>query len=128
MATIPRRVADVLLQLSDMGVQLSVDDFGTGYSSLGYLKRFPIDKVKIDRKASEIFDEGPERPLLGAFADERLPAPMAEGIECMAAGDEVHGLWQSPQGWKCRFSCQPMGSSSGSRGTLLTIVPLEGED
>lgn len=43
------RTTAILHELKALGVRLSVDDFGTGFSSLSYLKRFPIDKLKIDQ-------------------------------------------------------------------------------
>jgi diguanylate cyclase (GGDEF)-like protein len=45
----PLRAMEVLGRLRDMGLRLSLDDFGTGHSSLAYLKRLPLDEVKIDR-------------------------------------------------------------------------------
>jgi EAL domain-containing protein (putative c-di-GMP-specific phosphodiesterase class I) len=75
----------VLTQLHDLGVRIVMDDFGTGYSSLGYLRKFPFDKIKIDRSFINGMDEKAEsvaivRAVTGLGATLGI-STTAEGVE-----------------------------------------------
>jgi diguanylate cyclase (GGDEF)-like protein len=75
----------VLEQLKSIGVRIAIDDFGTGYSSLGYLKRFPIDTIKVDRSfirdiPADAGDKKIARAIIAMAHALRLKV-VAEGVE-----------------------------------------------
>jgi diguanylate cyclase (GGDEF)-like protein/PAS domain S-box-containing protein len=87
----PEAAARTLQELKKSGVKLSLDDFGTGYSSLGYLKRFPIDTIKIDRSfirdiTTDADDATLTVAIIGLAHNLRLRV-VAEGVETEAQLD-----------------------------------------
>lgn len=84
-AILDESIMDKLKKLKAMGMQLAVDDFGTGYSGLSYLKRFAIDKLKIDQSfIRDIPDNSDSLAIVSAIiamAKEMHLQVLAEGIE-----------------------------------------------
>ncbi|MEM9192786.1 MAG: EAL domain-containing protein [Myxococcota bacterium] len=84
MKDVSRTVA-ILASLKEAGVRIAIDDFGTGYSSLAYLRRFPVDVLKIDRMfVNEMADEG-ESSLVASI----IGLGKTLGLELVAEGVET---------------------------------------
>jgi len=75
----------ILTQLRDFGVRIALDDFGTGYSSIGYLRRFPFDKIKIDRsfvaRSDQESDSAAMVRMIAALGLSLDVITTAEGVE-----------------------------------------------
>jgi diguanylate cyclase (GGDEF)-like protein len=86
----------ILSQLRELGVRIALDDFGTGYSSLSYLRRFPFDKVKIDRSfIADLTESNGSSSIVRAvvsIASARSMITTAEGVETETQREILRGL------------------------------------
>jgi diguanylate cyclase (GGDEF)-like protein len=82
----PDTAIDTLRKLKDIGIHLVLDDFGAGYSSLAYVKRFPIDTLKIDRGLVADMDADAHGP---AIVDAALTMARGLGLQVVAEGIET---------------------------------------
>jgi diguanylate cyclase (GGDEF)-like protein len=94
----PFRAKTVLDRLGAMGVRLSIDDFGTGYSSLDYLKRLPVNEIKIDRSfVTRMLESEDDRIIVGST----IELARNLGLDVVAEGVEDEETWARLKALRC---------------------------
>ncbi len=97
----PSRTKHVLDELHALGLRLSIDDFGTGYSSLAYLRRLPIDEIKIDRSfVMSMADEADDVAIVRSTID--LGRNL--GLDVVAEGVETREIWDQLRELGCNVA------------------------
>ena len=82
----------ILTKLDQMGVTLAIDDFGTGYSSLAYLKRLPVDELKIDKSFVMEMEENENDAVI---VKSTIDLAHNLGLRVTAEGVETRGAWDT---------------------------------
>jgi EAL domain-containing protein (putative c-di-GMP-specific phosphodiesterase class I) len=88
-----------LQELKELGVQIALDDFGTGYSSLGYLARFPVDIIKMDRS---FLVEG-SLPVSSGLATAVIGLGKTFELDVVAEGIEFPEQWSTLRDLGCEL-------------------------
>lgn len=92
------RAAIALQSLADMGIRLSIDDYGTGYTSLAYLRRLPIDGLKIDRLFVQNVNEQEKDEVI---VRSTIEMGRGLGLHIVAEGVETQEVWDKLQEMGC---------------------------
>jgi diguanylate cyclase (GGDEF)-like protein len=92
------RAEEILLKLHDIGIKISIDDFGVGYSSLSYLRRLPVDRLKVDRSFVMNMTENASDAMIV-----RSTIELAHnlGLEVVAEGVETEAQYDRLVEWGC---------------------------
>jgi diguanylate cyclase (GGDEF)-like protein len=94
------RTRSILAELKTLGVRLSIDDFGTGYSSLNYLRRFPVDTLKIDRSFVSNIDIDDNRKIVATM----IMLAHNLGLCVVAEGTETADQLTQLKDLRCEFA------------------------
>ncbi|MBV9803060.1 MAG: bifunctional diguanylate cyclase/phosphodiesterase, partial [Solirubrobacterales bacterium] len=98
MLTDPGRTRLILERLSEMGIRLSIDDFGTGYSSLAYLKRLPVNEIKVDRSFVMNMDQDEDDATI---VKSTIDLGRNLGLDVVAEGVENEQVWDRLRALGC---------------------------